>query len=55
VIERFADLKIGLADASLVVLAQRYGVSRILTLDVKHFAVLRIGERKRFTVVPAAH
>lgn len=55
VIERFADLKIGLADASLVVLAQRYGVSRILTLDVKHFAVLRIGERKRFTLVPAAH
>ena len=53
VIERFADLKIGLADASLVVLAERYGVSRILTLDVKHFAVLRIGARKRFNVVPA--
>jgi predicted nucleic acid-binding protein len=54
VIERFADLQIGIADASLVVLAERHGVSRILTLDVKHFSVLRIGERKRFTLVPAA-
>lgn len=54
VIERFADLQTGLADPCLVVLAEHHGVSRILILDVKHFSVLRIGERKRLSPVPAA-
>jgi uncharacterized protein len=52
VMRRFADLNVGLADASLVVLAERYGVSRVLTLDVRHFEALRIGTRKRFTLLP---
>jgi len=52
-IDRFADLKIGLADASLVVLADRHGVRDILTLDERHFRALRIGKRKRFRLHPA--
>jgi len=52
VMSRFADLQIGLADASIVVLAERHQVSRVLTLDARHFQALRIGERKRFTLVP---
>ena len=40
VISRYTDLGIGLADASLVVLSQRYGVAKILTLDERHFRVL---------------
>ncbi len=49
---RFADLEIGLADASLVVLAERHRISKVLTLDVRHFHALRIGDRKRFTLLP---
>ncbi len=52
VMSRFADLNIGLADASLVVLAERHGVSQVLTLDLRHFEALRIGARKRFTLLP---
>ncbi|CAA9481589.1 MAG: hypothetical protein AVDCRST_MAG12-1537 [uncultured Rubrobacteraceae bacterium] len=40
-IRRHADLGIGLADASNVVLANRHGTLDILTLDERHFRVLR--------------
>jgi uncharacterized protein len=53
VLERYANLDIGLADASLVVLAARHGVRDILTLDERHFRALRIGKRKRFRLLPA--
>ena len=51
IIEEFADLEIGLADASIVVLAERYNTRDVLTLDRRHFRALRIG-RKPFTVLP---
>jgi predicted nucleic acid-binding protein len=41
VVERYADQQIGLADASIVVLAERYKTDRILTLGTGHFSVLR--------------
>jgi predicted nucleic acid-binding protein len=53
VIERYSDLRIGLADASLVVLAARHGVRDVLTLDERHFRALRIGRRRRFRILPA--
>jgi predicted nucleic acid-binding protein len=53
VIERYRDLGIGLADASLVVLAGRYGTERILTLDERHFRVLRTPSGRPFTILPA--
>jgi len=53
VIGRFAGLRIGLADASLVVLAARHRARDVLTLDERHFRALRIGERKRFRLLPA--
>ncbi len=52
VMRRYADLDIGLADASIVVLAERHRMSKVLTLDTRHFEVLRIGDRKRFTLLP---
>jgi len=52
ILERYADLEIGLADASIVVLAEKYGVSDVLTLDERHFRALRIGGRKRFRLRP---
>jgi predicted nucleic acid-binding protein len=52
VIDRYADLQIGLADASIVVLAERHAVSEVLTLDERHFRAMRIEKRKRFRILP---
>jgi uncharacterized protein len=52
VVERYKDQDIGVADASLVVLAARYRTSSILTLDHRHFDVLRTLDGGRFTLLP---
>ena len=52
VVEKYADLEIGLADASIVVLAERHAVTEVLTLDQRHFRAMRIERRKRFKVLP---
>lgn len=52
VIDRYEDQAIGAADASLVVLAARYRTTRVLTLDRRHFSVLRTLNGRRFSVVP---
>jgi predicted nucleic acid-binding protein len=52
VVQKYADQAIGLADASLVVLATRYGTKRILTLDTRHFHVLRPFGGGRFVILP---
>jgi uncharacterized protein len=49
---RYANLQIGLADASIVVMAERYGVAEVLTLDQRHFRSLRFETRKRFKILP---
>lgn len=41
VMERYADLGVGLTDAANVVLAERHGTLDLLTLDERHFRVLR--------------
>ena len=52
VLDRYHDLHIGLADASIVVLAERYGITDVLTLDHRHFQALRGPGRKRFRLFP---
>lgn len=53
VLERYDGLGLGLADASLVVIARRHGVRDILTLDQRHFrAVMGPGD-KPFRILPA--
>lgn len=52
VIERYADQGIGLADASNVVLADRHRTRTIVTLDHRHFDVLRPLGGGRFRVIP---
>jgi predicted nucleic acid-binding protein len=53
VMRRYANLAIGLADASIVVLAQRHDTRDVLTLDERHFRALRASDGKRFRVLPA--
>lgn len=53
VVERYRDLGVGLADASLVVLAARHRTTRILTLDERHFRSIRPLHGRRFKLLPA--
>lgn len=50
---RYRDLELGLADASLVVLANRWGTRRILTLDERAFRTVTPLQGGSFTVLPA--
>lgn len=52
VIRRYADLRVSLADASIVVLANRHGTRDVLTLDDRHFRVLNAAG-KPFRLLPA--
>ena len=52
VIEHHADQSIGVADASNVVLAARHQTRIIVTLDRRHFEVVRPLAGGRFTILP---
>lgn len=52
VIRRYSDQDIGITDASLAVLARRYGTRTILTLDRRHFGVIRPLDGGRFKLIP---
>lgn len=51
-IERYADLPMDYADATLVCLAEELDTNLVLTTDRRHFAVYRLGARRRFRIVP---
>ena len=53
IIEQYADLQIGLTDASIVVLSERYDVLDLLTLDERHFRALRGARGRPFRILPA--
>lgn len=53
IMRRYADMALGLADASIVVLAARYGTDRLLTLDERHFRAVRPIGGAAFTILPA--
>jgi uncharacterized protein len=53
IVDRYNDQAIGVTDASLVVLAKRFHTKSILTLDHRHFAVLRPLDGGRFKLLPA--
>lgn len=54
VMETYADLRIGLTDAALVVLAARHRTRRILTLDERHFRALRGLDGEPFELLPSS-
>jgi predicted nucleic acid-binding protein len=53
VVEQYRDLRLGLADASLVVLAERYASTRILTFDERAFRTVTPLQGGSFTLLPA--
>jgi uncharacterized protein len=52
VLRRYQDQALGVADASLVVLASRYHTRELLTLDHRHFDVVRPLSGGRFRLLP---
>jgi predicted nucleic acid-binding protein len=52
VIARYRNQALGVADASLVVLADRYRSRSLLTLDHRHFTVVRPVDGGRFRLLP---
>ncbi len=52
-VAQYRDLRIGLADASLVVLAQRYRTTRLLSFDERAFRAIAPLHGDAFTILPA--
>ena len=52
VLGKYRDQELGVADASLVLLAERYGTRSLLTLDRRHFGVVRPMQGGRFRLLP---
>lgn len=52
IMERYADLRIGLTDASVVVIANRHRVHDVLCTDQRHFRALRAADGKPFRLLP---
>jgi uncharacterized protein len=52
IIASYRDQEIGVADASIVVLAERYRTLTIATLDHRHFDVLRSHDGGYFQLLP---
>jgi predicted nucleic acid-binding protein len=53
IIDRYRDLDLGLADASIVVLAERHGIADLVTLDERHFRAVRGPGGRPFRILPA--
>ena len=54
IIAQYASLPCDYADASLIALAERTGVTAIATIDRRDFSVYRLRGRKRFTILLGA-
>ncbi len=50
---RYADLELGLADCALVVLADRYKTTHLVSFDERHFRAVRPLQGGAFTILPA--
>jgi hypothetical protein len=51
-IEQYGDFPLGVIDAAIVALAERRGVTTLLTLDRRHFAAVRPLHCPAFRLVP---
>lgn len=50
---RYADLGLGLADCSIIVLADRYETRRLLSFDERHFRAVTPLQSGSFSLLPA--
>lgn len=52
IMTRYSDIPIGFVDASIATLADRHKIQRILTLDRRHFHMIRSESFKHFILLP---
>jgi predicted nucleic acid-binding protein len=52
-VQTYANLNLGIADASVIATAERLGSGRILTVDERHFRAIRSAKGSPFTLLPA--
>ena len=52
IMTRYKDIPLGLVDSSLVALAERYQIKRILTLDRRHFNIVKPEGIDYFELLP---
>lgn len=51
-VDQYADLPLGAADASVIALAERLNITTVLTLDERHFRVVRPRHIECFELLP---
>jgi predicted nucleic acid-binding protein len=51
-VEQYGDLPLGAADASIVAVAERLGIRRVMPLDRKHFSIVRPRHVDAFELLP---
>lgn len=51
-LDAYADLPLGIVDASVVAACERLGVATLATLDRRHFSVVRPRHRQTLTLLP---
>ncbi|WP_406138882.1 type II toxin-antitoxin system VapC family toxin [Streptomyces sp. NBC_01089] len=49
---QYADFPLGGVDASVVAVAERFGVDHVATLDSRHFSVIKPGHIPALTLLP---
>lgn len=52
-VRQYASLPLGTTDASVIALAERYGLTQVCTLDRRHFHVVRPRHVAGFELLPA--
>lgn len=51
-VKKYADLPLGITDASVIALSERLDVSEVATLDRRHFTVVRPRHTQALTLLP---
>lgn len=51
-VDQYADLRLGGTDATVIATAERLGATKIITLDRKHFSVVRPKHIEAFELLP---
>ncbi|HKR52054.1 MAG TPA: PIN domain-containing protein [Pseudonocardiaceae bacterium] len=52
-VDKYRDFPLGTVDATVVVCAERLGISDVATLDHRYFRAIRPGHVKHFTLLPS--
>lgn len=52
-VETYADLPLGMVDAAVVAIAERLGITKLLTINRRDFAVVRPSHVDAFELLPA--